>query len=63
MVYGVKAERQSLEHIATPLSAQVGMNRAEVWVALTDGGARLEEFLRDFRELEVFKQPPAATGK
>jgi hypothetical protein len=26
--------------------AQVGMDRAEVWVALTDGGAGLEEFLR-----------------
>jgi MFS family permease len=26
MVYGVKAERQSLEHIATPLSAQVGIS-------------------------------------
>ena len=26
--------------------AQVGMDRADVWVALTDGGAGLEEFLR-----------------
>ena len=26
LVYGVKAERQSLEHIATPLSAQVGIS-------------------------------------
>jgi hypothetical protein len=26
--------------------AQVGMDRAEVWVALTDGGAGLEEFMR-----------------
>jgi hypothetical protein len=27
-------------------AAQVGMDRAEVWVALTDGGAGLEEFMR-----------------
>ena len=27
-------------------AAQVGMERAEVWVALTDGGSGLEEFLR-----------------
>lgn len=27
-------------------AAQVGMDRADVWVALTDGGAGLEEFLR-----------------
>ncbi len=26
--------------------AQVGMDRADVWVALTDGGAGLEDFLR-----------------
>ena len=26
MAYGVKAERQSLENIATPLSAQVGIS-------------------------------------
>jgi hypothetical protein len=28
--------------------AQVGMDRADVWVALTDGGAGLEEFMRVF---------------
>jgi hypothetical protein len=28
-------------------AARVGMERAEVWVALTDGGAGLEEFARD----------------
>src|SRR5262249_14717117 len=27
-------------------AAQVGMERAEVWVALTDGGSGLEEFMR-----------------
>jgi len=27
-------------------AAQVGMDRAEVWVALTDGGAGLEDFMR-----------------
>jgi hypothetical protein len=39
----------SLDHLGPPLrqqAAQVGMERAEVWIALTDGGNGLEDFLR-----------------
>jgi hypothetical protein len=40
-----------LAELGEPLrrqAAQVGMDRAERWIALTDGGAGLEEFLRAF---------------
>jgi hypothetical protein len=54
---GVAARQQArylaglygLEELGVPLrkqAAQVGMERAEVWVALTDGGSGLEEFAR-----------------
>jgi hypothetical protein len=39
----------SLDQLGQPLrkqAAQVGMERAEVWIALTDGGNGLEDFLR-----------------
>jgi len=39
----------TLEELGPPLrrlAAQVGMERAEVWVALTDGGNGLEDFVR-----------------
>ena len=54
---GVAARQQArylaglygLAELGVPLrkqAAQVGMERAEVWVALTDGGSGLEEFVR-----------------
>jgi hypothetical protein len=39
----------SLDQLGVPLrkqAAQVGMERAELWIALTDGGNGLEEFVR-----------------
>ena len=39
----------TLEELGGPLrrtAAQVGMEQAEVWIALTDGGSGLEEFMR-----------------
>jgi hypothetical protein len=44
------AQVQPLEALAEPLrrqGGQVGMDRAERWVALSDGGSGLEDFLRD----------------
>jgi hypothetical protein len=44
------AQLGPLAELAGPLrrqGAQVGMDRAERWVALSDGGAGLEDFLRD----------------
>jgi len=44
------AQLRPLAELAGPLrrqGAQVGMDRAERWVALADGGAGLEDFLRD----------------
>jgi hypothetical protein len=43
------AQLQPLAQLAEPLrrqAGQVGLNRAERWIALSDGGAGLEDFLR-----------------
>jgi hypothetical protein len=43
------AQLQPLAYLAEPLrrqAGQVGLNRAERWIALSDGGAGLEDFLR-----------------
>jgi hypothetical protein len=43
------AQEQSLAGLGIPLrrqGGQVGMNQAQRWIALSDGGAGLEEFLR-----------------
>jgi hypothetical protein len=44
------AQLQPLAELAGPLrrqGGQVGMDQADVWVALSDGGSGLEDFLRD----------------
>jgi hypothetical protein len=44
------AQVQPLAELAAPLrrqGGQVGMDRAERWIALSDGGTGLEDFLRD----------------
>jgi hypothetical protein len=51
------AQLRPLAGLAEPLrrqGGQVGMDRAERWIALADGGAGLEDFLRDnFGRVEV----------
>ncbi len=44
------AQLRPLEELAQPLrrqGGQVGMDRAQRWIALSDGGSGLEDFLRD----------------